>query len=374
MQEKSVRLFLFPHSVLPESVARCLLTVWPTMDCLQAIGPAFVPDWAKPLCPSHGVVKEESFWEQVRRVLKGYQELGSRVGEDGLMAVISRDWAVDEAPETRSHIQSVLRGISSQPYDAAEGLFVEALVFLEMAKDLDIRELELSTNLEEMEQLEEKLYQALGADEEDSAELQRALETANPPLSPDWGHFGYLLRVRIGFWFRLWSRAAAMEQPIALAALSRDVVDEALDALQTQKERQGGIWERGESRLLNLPRVDLLSPAAFAEWLEAVGDLEARARFLQGFEALVQDPRNADRLRDVRDGAQSLEQSLQSLWRRSQGEAFGSDGYRVVLTVPENVTYRDMWRSVDRAGLQTLGPGAVSQNAAVLVHVEPERL
>lgn len=374
MQERTLRLYLFPHSVLPESAARCLLTVWPALDCLQAIGRAFVPDWAEPLCASHGAVKEESFWERVRSVFKGYQDLGSRVGEDGLMAVLSRDWAVDEAPETRSHIQSVLRGVSSQPFDAAEGLLMEALVFLEMAKDLDVRELELSKNLEQVGQLEEKLFQALGADEEDSAELQRALETTNPPLSPDWGHFGYLLRQRIGFWFRLLSRAAGMEQPMALAALARDVVDEALDALQTAKERQGGIWERGESRLLTLPRVDLMSSEAFGEWLEAVQGLEARALLLERFEALVQDPVSADRVRDVRDGALAFEQSLKSLWRRFHKEALGTDGYHVILTVPEGVTYRDMWRSVDRAGLQALGTGAVSQNAAVLVHLESERV
>ncbi len=370
MQEKTLQLFLFPHSVLPEGAARSFLTLWGRLDCLRAIGPVYLPEWAEPLCESHVLVKDDGFWERVRNIYKGYQDLGSRVGEDGLMAVLSRDWAGEGAPETRGHIQSVLRGMSPKPLDPADGLLMEAVVFLEMAKELDIRELELSMDLKQVGHLEEKLFKALGADEEDSAELQRALETTNPPLSPDWGHFGYLLRQRIGFWFRLLSRIGAKEPAMVLAALGRDVVDEALDALQTATERQGKVWHRGETRILTLPRLDLLSPIAFAEWLEAVQGLEARNQFQRAFETFIMAPTEPQSARELSDAAHGLEQSLKSLWVQLMRETLGTDGARVVVTAPEHGTYQEMWRSLDRTGLEALGTGSVPQQAAILVHVE----
>lgn len=371
MQDVSYRLFLFPHSVFHESAARCFLTVWPTMHCLRAIGPAGLPQWAEPLCEQHGPALPEDFWEQARNFYKGYQDLGTHMGEDGLMAVVSRDWAGEAAPETRSHIQSMLRGVGPKPIDAAEGLLMESVVFLEMAKELDLRELELFADVSQVGQLEEKLLKALGSDEEDSAELQRALETTNPPLSPDWGHFAYLLRQRIGFWFRLLSRLSDMRQPVALAALGRDVVDEALDALQTARERQGKVWERTETVLLRLPRVDLLPSEALAQWFEAVRVLEEREAFHKSFEAFLRDSASAEQARQLADRAHVLEQSLQSLWVRFRPDpSEQAGGYAVVVTVAEDVTYQEMWRSVDRAGLEAMGTGSVSRDGAVLVHLQ----
>ncbi|MGQ9796787.1 hypothetical protein [Desulfosoma sp.] len=371
MQDVIYRLFLFPHSVLHESAARCFLTVWPTMQCLRAIGPAGLPQWVEPLCRQLVPPQSDDFWERARNLYRGYQDLGTHMGEDGLMAVLSRDWAGEAAPETRSHIQSMLRGFGPKPFDAAEGLLMESVVFLEMAKDLDLRELELSADLSQVGQLEEKLLKALGSDEEDSAELQKALETTNPPLSPDWGHFAYLLRQRIGFWFRLLSRLSEMRQPMALAALGRDVVDEALDALQTARERQGKVWERTETVLLRLPPMDLLPSQALAQWFEAVAGLEERDAFHRSFEAFLREPTSAEQARHLADRAHVLEQLLQSLWARFRSDSsVQGGGYAVVLTVAKDVTYQEMWRSVDRTGLEALGTGSVSQDAAVLVHLE----
>lgn len=370
MQQTNVRPFLFPHSVLPETAARCFLTVWPSLECLRSVEPAHVPQWAAPYCAQRVLTKDETFWARVRGLLKGYRELGSRVGEDGLMAVLSRDWAMDAAPETRGHIQSILRGMSPDPPNPADGLLTEAAVFLELGKELDVRELDLSRNLEDVGRLEEKLFQALGADEEDSAELQKALETSNPPLSPEWGHFGYLLRQRIGFWFRLFSQMTFSGERVVLAALSRDVVEEALDALQTAKERHGDQWDPGETALFTFPRVDSLSPEELTHWLSAVDSLESRQRFRQDLEAFIDEPTRPERRRDLGQSAQEFENALKILWAQWGRDAQGIRGYRFVLTAPRDVTYQDIWWSLDRAGAQTLGPGSVSRDPVVFFHLE----
>lgn len=370
MDERTVRLFLFPHSVLPEVAARCFLTVWSPVDCLRAVQTASIPDWAAPRCEQHVLRKDDNFCERVRAVWQGYRELGSRVGEDGLMAVFSRDWALDAAPESRGHIQSILRGFGPEPQDADEWLLTEAAVFLELGRELDIRELELAQNLEHVGRLEENLLQALGADEEDTVELQKALETTNPPLSPDWGHFAYLLRQRIGYWFRLLSRTEVPGGRIVLAALGRDVVDEALDPVQTERERRGEPWDRGEVPLLTCPRVDLLSAEDLARWLEAVEELEDRRRFRRSLEAFLEDPLRPAVRDDLVQTAQDFEKALNTLWARYRREPRETGGYRWVLTAPREVRCADVWRAVDRTGAHSLGTGSVRRDPVVLVHVE----
>ena len=370
MNETTVRLCLFPHSVLPDGAARCLFSVWSSLECLRAVEPASIPDWAVPRCAQHVLDQSEKFWDRVRAVWQGYRELGSRVGEDGLMAVFSRDWASDAGPESRGQIQSILKGISPEPPNADEWLLTEAAVFLELGRELDIRELELSKNLEHVGRLEENLLKALGADEEDTAELQKALETTNPPLSPDWGHFGYLLHQRIGYWFRIFRRTRMPHGKVMLAALGRDVVDEALDPVQTEKERRREPWDRGEILLLTCPRTDLLSPEDFSRWLDAVENLEARLRFRQSLEAFMEEPSRDVFREDLVQRAREVERALQTLWSQFQRDLQGLRGYGCVLTAPREVTFADVWQAVDRTGAQTLGTGSFDRVPAVFVHLE----
>lgn len=370
MDVTTVRLFLFPHSVLPDAAARCFLTVWSPLECLRVVEAASIPKWAEPLCEQRALDKGERFWDRVRAVCQGYRELGSRVGEDGLMAVLSRDWALDAGPESRGHIQSILKGVSPEPPDMEEWLLTEAAVFLELGRELDIRELELSQNLEHVGRLEEKLLQTLGADEEDTAELQKALETTNPPLSPDWGHFGYLLRRRIGYWFRMFHGTHVPAGRIVLAAMGRDVVDEALDPVQTERERGRKVWDRGETPLLTCPRTDLLNPQELSQWLDAVENLEARGRFRQSFQAFMEDPSRSGLREDLIQKARDLERALKTLWSQFRRELQGLEGYGCVLTAPRDVTYADVWRAVDRTGAHTLGGESLDGHPAVFMHVE----
>lgn len=370
MDETTGRLFLFPHSVLPEPAARCFLTVWSSLDCLKVVESPSVPGWAESRCEQHVLEQDEKFWNRVRAVWQGYRELGSRVGEDGLMAVLSRDWTLDDAPESRGHIQSILRGVRPEPHDMDEWLLTEAAVFLELGRELDLRELELSKNLEHVGRLEENLLKALGADEEDTAELQKALETTNPPLSPDWGHFTYLLRQRIGYWFRVFSRTRVPPRRVVLAALSRDVVDEALDPVQTERERRRESWDRGEMSLMTCPRVDLLSPEDWLRWLRSLETLQDRDRFRESFETFVQDPSQTVLKDELIQRARDFEKALGALWTRFQPDPSELGGYRCVLTVPHGVTYAEVWRAVDRTGGQTLGTGSIGRDPALLVHWE----
>lgn len=372
MDETTVRLFLFPHSVLPDAAARCFFTVWSPLECLRAVEAAFVPDWAEPRCEQRGIEKSEKFWDRVRAVRQGYRELGARVGEDGLMAVLSRDWALGAGPESRGQIQSILKGMSPEPPDMEEWLLTEAAVFLELGRELDIRELELLKNLEHVGRLEENLLKALGADEEDTAELQKALETTNPPLSPDWGHFGYLLRQRIAHWFRMFSRARVPGGRVVLAALGREVVDEALDPVQTERERRREPWDRGEMRVLSIPRMDLLGPEEFSRWLDAVEKLEARGPFRQSLEALMEDPSRPALKEELLQAARDLERALQTLWAEFRRDLQGLSGYGCVLTAPRDVTYADVWQSVDRAGVQALGMESLGQDPAVFISLESD--
>lgn len=370
MDTKTVRLFLFPHNVLPEPAARCFLTVWPSMDCLKAIEPASVPEWAESRCAQHRLKENENFWDRVRAVWQGYRDLGSKVGEDGLMTVLSRDWILDAAPESRSHIQSVLRGVRPEPQKMDEWLLMEAAVFLELGRELDLRELELSKNLEHVGRLEENLLKALGADEEDTVELQKALETTNPPLSPDWGHLTYLLRQRIGYWFRVLSRIEIPGCRAVLAALSRDVVEEALDPVQTERERRREAWDRGEMLLLTCPRVDLLGPEDFSRWLKSLGTLLERDRFRESFEAFAQDPARDAFIGEILQRARDFESALKKLWSQFGGDPRDIRGYRCMLTAPLGVACTELWRAVDRAGAQTLGTVSFDPDPAVIVHWE----
>jgi hypothetical protein len=369
MNETKTRFFLFPHSVLSESAARCLATVWSPLDCLRIVEPATLPEWAQVHCIQHVLERDDGFWERVRVVLQGYRRMGTEFGEDGLMAALSREWSLGGSPESRAHIQQMLKGMAAPPADPQEWLFTEACVFLELGRELDQRELELAGSLQNVSRLEDQLLEALGADEEDAGELQRALETTNPPLSPEWGHFTYLLRLRIGFWFRLFSQLAFQGDRVVLTALNREVVDEVLDPFQTERERRGETWERGEWDFLELPRLDLLDPKDFEQFRLAFQDTGARehlARTLEDF---------------LREGAEEKSEALDraaEAFEEAVGATLGKTGFsekgggvRMVLTRPPDVTLEDVWRRFDRQGAETLGIADALKMPAVFLHLEP---
>ncbi|SMC16145.1 hypothetical protein SAMN02746041_00011 [Desulfacinum hydrothermale DSM 13146] len=369
MTQTKTRYFLFPHSVLSEPAARCWATVGAALDCLRMVEPATLPPWAEPLCNQHGLEKDEGFWERVGVVLQGYRRVGTDFGQDGLMAALSREWSLGESPESRSHIQALLKGMAAPPADPAEWLLTEACVFLELGRELDQRELELVGSLQNVSRLEGQLLETLGADEEEEDELQRALETANPPLSPEWGHFTYLLRLRIGFWFRLFSRLALQDDRVVLTALNRDVVDEVLDPFQTERERRGEAWRRDERVLLDLPRLDLLGPEPFQDFRLAFQETGAGEHLARALDAYVQDETEENR-KALDMAADALEEAVGAVLERV-GPVAGPGGYRLVLTRPLDVRLSDVWRRFDRQGGEELGGDDRLQAPAVFLHVEP---
>ncbi|SHF68561.1 hypothetical protein SAMN02745206_02475 [Desulfacinum infernum DSM 9756] len=369
MNETKTRFFLFPHSVLSEPAARCLATAWSPLDCLRIVEPATLPEWAQTYCIQHVLDRDEGFWERVRVVLQGYRRMGTEFGEDGLMAALSREWSLGGSPESRAHIQTLLKGMGVPAPDPSEWLLAEACVFLELGRELDQRELELAGNLQKVSRLEDQLLEALGADEEDAGELQRALETTNPPLSPEWGHFTYLLRLRIGFWFRLFSRLAFQGDRVLLTAINREVVDEVLDPFQTERERRGETWERGEWSLLELPRLDLLGSEDFEQFRLAFQDTGAREHLAQVLGAFLREGTEENREALAR-AAEAFEEAVGATLERA-GFSDRRGGVRMVLTVPSNVMLDDVWRRFDRQGAEALGTADSLRMPAVFLHLEP---
>ncbi len=299
--------------------------------------------------------------------------MGSQFGEDGLMAALSREWSLGGVPESRMHIQSMLKGTGTptpEPEDAKEWLFLEACVFLELGRELDQRELELMQNLQSVNVLESKLLESLGADEEDETELQRALETTNPPLSPDWGHFSYLLKLRMGFWFRLFSQLVFQTKHVVLTALSRDVVDEVLDPFQTERERHGEAWDRNERVLLRLPRVDLLDEAGFKDVFVAMLGSQERVHLMERLEDFLGNPSDAGMEEALSEAAESYQGVLGELVARQGVDPSSGDGYRLVLTRPSDLRLRDVWRRFDREGYRELAREDWGDYPAVFIHLE----
>jgi len=357
---------LFPHTVAPEASCRLLSLIAPAVQYLQVLEPDEPGTCAGEFLTPFAVVPEADEIQRVRQLLLEYRRIGELHEDPALMQVVVRDMVAQDFSESRFGIQARLRGKSETVPEDALIPRREAALFLELARDLDRRELEMGRSLAQAEKLEREFKEILGVT--DSEELSEVVETEAPPLSPDWGHFAHQLSRRMACWWRLFAAGGPAVDPVYLAII-REVMEELVDLVRTVRDREGVDWNPVELELVRLPALDALTHEQMNELhqgLERAGILSA---FHHALPALLAGPEDAA----CRDQARRAARALEDQVRAGLGTPGGSHppAARVMLTWLPGVTWRDIWQRLDRPGHAALCPSTPETGSGLtLLHLE----
>ena len=162
MINKSLRYFLFPQTVLSERDFCLFSYLVPELHMLQILRPPAIPEWGTRQFSDWPAITDQGMIEAVRGSLRSYQDFAAIHGEETGLASISHEHIAGEYSESRLQIQTDLRKKETPAAELSRAMLTEASVFLEMARDLDEREIELETGIALVDRLESEFREILG--------------------------------------------------------------------------------------------------------------------------------------------------------------------------------------------------------------------
>lgn len=286
-KNKTLTYFLLPHMTLSERNFRNLCVFLPRLEVLEIVRQAPIPEWAHERISGRPVLRGGDLHELINSCIEGYRAFAQvHAGSGGMLAFLSQ--ALDEIDETRFRIQEELRGrqsaaLHAEAMGAAESLpfgggerfpakkeIVRSALFLEIARDLDEKELEIESGYERLSAMEKQFRNILGIEKD---ELERAEADLTPPLAPEVNGMLYMLPRRIESWYRMLSLQPIESMPVFVTYFP-EVADEALEMVRTGCERNGKRFLASTYPLGPVPRMDYLGGKQFRSLIEAPGMTE----------------------------------------------------------------------------------------------------
>jgi len=224
--------FLFPHLTLSSSDLMNLYIVPPRLRVLEIARPAAIPEWAQERMSGWPVLGSEEISSHVRSCLEGYLDF-ARVhgGPGGMLGFLNR--ALDENDEPRYRIQEELRGKCPPDMDPARKEIFQAALFLEIARELDEKELEIESGYDRLNAIEQEFREILGIEDDES---ERAQANITPVLAPDANGLLYMLPKRIESWFKMLALRPVEGMPVFVACFP-EVIEETVEMARSGKNR-----------------------------------------------------------------------------------------------------------------------------------------
>ena len=356
-----VRFFFFPHLLIPPAVCRNISIFLPCINILKIISEPKCPG-----CPTGHLEKwpaniDDAASRDVLLLLKEYRKMVEIYGGEGALTMVAQHLDQDIAEESRFRIRSRLKGVAQNRPADSYLLRLEAAVFLELALDLDEKELELNANLSHIKGLESEFREILGV-EEDEMETEFILRTDNIP--PDWGHLSYHLPKRIGFWWRLFPENRLLDSQPIFVTMSKEVVITLLDPVQTRRERDGRNWQPDQIELINLLSLEALNDDQIAELRKHLTDSGVLSDY---YEALKEIPGDSEP-HDFRRISWELGKAIEGFCNRNKWQL--SAPFKMILTRMSDVSLGDLWGLLDRDGFNTLSNRWWEDTKAYFIHLE----
>ncbi|MDR3567841.1 MAG: hypothetical protein P4L43_07415 [Syntrophobacteraceae bacterium] len=244
---ESLDYFLFPHMTLSPTLLKNMSVFFTRLNVLEIIGSS-IPDWAKESVYGCDVINDAELFSRIKASIEGYREFAQvRGGSGGVLGYLKQ--ALDDIDEPRYKIQEQLRGKIAQEKDTRETPIVEASVFLEMARELDEKELEIHADYDRVNAIEREFRDILGMEDE---ELEKVGADLPETLVRDENGLLFMLAKRIKSWFLMLSRRPVASRPVFVAAFP-EVAAEALDILRAGCERSGTDFSTAAFTLGPLP-------------------------------------------------------------------------------------------------------------------------
>lgn len=345
MVSNPIQYVLFPYTILSERESRHLSVLLPCLSILQVIRPPAFPTWLQEQVTGCPVITEPDQIETIKRCLKGYQQFAAVHGENSVLASLSLDQIARDFAETRFRIQTQLKKNDVDESEDWETLLLEAAIFLEMARDLDEKEIELEAGLTQIDNLETKFREILGiSDEEDSDD---AAETLSPPLRAEQAYLSFMLPKRIESWLRLFSNRMPEACP-TLVTTAEQVLDELLEPVRAEYERTGRTFEPSRIVLGSFPALDGLPLEDFLSLLRNPEASSLVVSYWHCLESVFLSPHDVSATEQMSQAADTLQDYLHH-YRGEIGLPEGAE-MRMELVFDSELRWSTLRKYCDRAG------------------------
>jgi hypothetical protein len=316
--------FLFPHMTLSEHDFRNLWIFLPRLSVLEIVRKASIPEWARERFSGWPVLRGGELSAQIGSCVEGYRAFAQvHGGPGGMLGFLSR--TPDEADEPRYRIQEKLRGSSPPDMDPAQKESVQAAIFLEIARELDEKELEIASSYAHLNAIEQEFHDILGIEDEES---DRAETNLTPALAPDTNGLLYMLPRRIQGWFRMLSLKPPESMPVFVGCFP-EVIEEAVDMIRTGCERDGKQFSAATYLLGSIPRLDGLGSKQFRTLIEAPGMPDLVSSCRRGLEDFIRSTAGGGNPAELQGKGRLLQSAFEGFCRKCEAP----EGDRVSLNV-----------------------------------------
>lgn len=343
MTSTALRYVLFPRLTVAENELSDLLMLFPHLFFLQVIRPPAVPPWAQERVSGWSVIQAPDLLDAISQRWKGYQDFARLHGEDGIMASMARDWTARHSPETRLDIQGSLKGKGSETREVDRSVqLLESGVFMEIARDLEEKELELATDLAQAENIEGEFQKILGV--ESIEEIEDSMGALSPPLLPDGAAPSFMLFQRTLCWLRLFYSKRPEALPV-FVTLDPEALEGILEAVEKESKRTGFSPELLQMPLFSIPSLSRVPAEHVHPWMqemEGTGLLQACGDSLEAVLKAPGDPALREKLSE-RIG--ELQRHAAPLVKK--GAMAPANELTLTLTVIQKLTHEGLARCLD---------------------------
>ena len=316
--------FLFPHMTLSEHDFRNLWVFLPRLSVLEIAKQASIPEWAQERFSGWPVLRGGELLAQIGSCVEGYKAFAQvHGGPGGMLGFLSRSLA--ETDEPRYRIQEKLRGSCPSDMDPAQKEILQAALFLEIARELDEKELEIASSYADLNAIEQEFHDILGIEDEES---DRAETNLTPALAPDTNGLLYMLPRRIQSWFRMLSLQPPESMPVFVGCFP-EVIEEAVEMIRTGCERDGKQFSAPTYLLGSIPRLDGLGSKQFRTLIEAPGMPDLVSSCRHGLEDFIKSTAGGENPDELQDKGRLLQSAFEGFCRKCDAP----EGERVSLNV-----------------------------------------
>jgi hypothetical protein len=321
--------FLFPHTMLSDNYLRDLCISLPRLTLLEIVRKAPVPEWAQGRVAGWPVLSPDDLLStQISSCLQGYREFAQvHGGRGGILGYLSR--VFDDLGESRYRIQEELRGKCPPDLNPGQKETMQAALFLEIARELDEKELEIVSGYVHLSEVEQEFRDILGIDESESGEAD-----LTPSLAPDTSGLIYMLPKRIASWFRMFSLRPVEGLPVFVACLPQ-VIEETIEMIRAGCERDGEKFSAATYSLGFIPGAGDLGPKQYQTLIEAPEIPELLSSCHRELEDFIKSAAEGENPAELRGRSRSIQSALEKLCGECAVPA--GDKVNLSLTLVENV-------------------------------------
>ena len=327
--------FLFPHMTLSVNDFRNLGIFLPRLSVLEITRQASFPQQAEGRFSGWPALRGEELSTVLSSCIEGFRAFAQvHGGPGGVLASLSQ--LLDEIDEPRYKIQEEIRGKCPPELEPSQKKTIQAALFLEIARELDEKELELESSYARLNAIELEFRDILGIEDD---RLESAETSLSPPLAPDTNGLLYMLPRRIETWFQMLSLQPVEGMPVFVSRFP-EVVEETLEMIRAGCEQKKKEFSTATYLLGSIPRVDGLGRKQFQTLMEAPGMPELLSSCHRELDDFIKRAAGGENVAELEGKSRSLQSAFEKLCRKC--DVTEGDKVSLAATLVNNISLNDV--------------------------------